>query len=54
MKGKTMLVDRKTINISGKTYDDLTDIGRKDETYDDIVARIVKYYKEHAKRDNGR
>lgn len=56
MKARTALVEtgRKTVNISNKTYEDLTALGRMNETYDDVIARLIKYYKDHARRDNGR
>jgi hypothetical protein len=42
----------KTLNLTRKTYGDLTEIGRKGETYDDIVARLVKYYRKEQTRQS--
>ena len=38
-----------TIRISITTKDELTEIGKKGETYDDIIRKIIKVYKEVVK-----
>lgn len=39
----------KQIKLSDKTYSRLTDMGKKNETYDDIVARILDELEESKK-----
>lgn len=34
----------KQIKLSDKTYERLTNIGKKNETYDDIVSRLLDMY----------
>ena len=35
----------KQIKLRDETYDELTAIGHKNETYDDIVKRLLELYK---------
>ena len=39
--------DETTIRISKKTKELLDSIGRKPESYDDIVRNIAEFYKKH-------
>lgn len=36
-----------TIQLSPATRDLLKTVGRKDETYDDLINRLVNFYKRH-------
>ena len=36
-----------TIKVKKETREQLASIGRKGETYEDIIQRLLKYYKEH-------
>ena len=38
MKGKT------NIQVSRETRDRLAELGRKDDTYDDIIRRLIEFY----------
>jgi len=40
----------KQIKLQDETYDELTSIGRKNETYDDIVRRLLDVYKRSIKK----
>jgi hypothetical protein len=35
------------IRISKKHYKELTDLGKKNETYDQIIGRLIRFYKQH-------
>lgn len=37
--------NRHTITLNGLAFDRLKEIGRFDETYSDLVLRLVEYYK---------
>jgi pyruvate-formate lyase len=37
----------KTISVHKKTHKEIASYGNKDETFDDILKRILKVYKEH-------
>jgi hypothetical protein len=36
------------IKVSDKTYDWLTNQGKKSETYDDIIWRLIEHYQKSA------
>jgi len=40
--GKAILTDQTTIRISTSTREDLKRLGFKDETYEDILRRLIK------------
>ena|GEM_PF-4183063 len=40
----------KQIKLQDDTYEELTSIGRKSETYDDIVKRLLDVYKRSIKK----
>ena len=40
----------KQIKLRDDTYDELTSIGHKNETYDDIVRRLLDVYKRSVKK----
>lgn len=40
-------VKKTTIQVLTTTRDFLKSVGRKDETYDDLITRIVAFYIEH-------
>jgi len=42
-----------TIRISRKTKQLLDSIGKKPESYDDIVRNAAEYYKKHKVKNNG-
>ena len=37
------------IQISRETHRELSEIGKKGQSYDDIVQQLLQYYKEHQK-----
>jgi predicted CopG family antitoxin len=37
----------KQIKLNDDVYEALTDIGRKNETYNDVVKRLLEFYKKH-------
>jgi len=39
-----------TIKISNKTRDKLASVGKKGETYNDIIERLVDFYLERVKK----
>lgn len=39
-----MAEERKQIKVRKSTYDRLTDLGRKNETYDEIISRLLESY----------
>lgn len=39
-----------TIRVKVKTRDDLAVLGNKDDTFDDIIRRLIESYKKEAKR----
>ena len=45
---ETMTEGRKTISISNDTYKNLAKLGDLSETFDDVIARLIK---EHNDRD---
>jgi predicted CopG family antitoxin len=47
---KTNLEMPKQIKLNDDVYEELTDIGRKNETYSDIVKRLLEFYKKHSSR----
>jgi predicted CopG family antitoxin len=36
----------KTIKLSEETHSELNSVGYRGESFDDIVARLIKFYKE--------
>ena len=38
----TMTEGRKTISINNDTYNDLAKLGNLSETFDDVIARLIK------------
>jgi len=44
------LDDVTTIKITRKTRGRLADIGRKNETYDIIISRLIDFYKKNSVR----
>jgi len=40
----------KTIRLKDETYWELVEIGKKNETFDDIVRRLIECYKKHTGR----
>ena len=40
----------KQVKLRDDTYDELTALGRKNETYDDIVRRLLDVYKKSLKK----
>jgi predicted CopG family antitoxin len=41
--------ESKLIKIKKQTYDELTTLGKKNETYDDIIQRLIRAFKENNK-----
>lgn len=35
----------KQVRLSDKTYDELTELGKKRETYDEIIWKLIQSYK---------
>jgi predicted CopG family antitoxin len=48
---ETMTEGRKTISISNETYKNLAKLGDLSETFDDVIARLIK---EHNDRERKR
>ena len=46
---KSILSMVKTIKLSEETHAGLNSVGYRGESFDDIVARLIKFYKEHSK-----
>jgi hypothetical protein len=44
--GKHMVEDRTTVELEKKTRDKLKDLGKKGETYDELLNRLIDFYKE--------
>ncbi|MDR4490835.1 MAG: hypothetical protein R2685_08030 [Candidatus Nitrosocosmicus sp.] len=42
--------ETKLIKIKKQTYDELTNLGKKNETYDDIIQNLIRVYKENYNR----
>ena len=42
-----MSSDRTTIQLSRDTRDKLADLGKKGDSYEDIILNLIKYYEEH-------
>ncbi|MGH9984429.1 MAG: DUF7557 family protein [Nitrososphaeraceae archaeon] len=40
----------KQVKLSDETYRELTELGKKNETYDGIVKRLIDSYKKSLKR----
>jgi predicted CopG family antitoxin len=40
----------KQIKVQDDTYKELTELGKKNETFDDIIKKCVKAYKEKTSR----
>ncbi|MFA4860667.1 hypothetical protein [Methanoregula sp.] len=38
-----------TIKIQTETRDKLADLGKKSESYDTILNRLIEFYREHSK-----
>jgi hypothetical protein len=45
--GTTVEAKCTTIQLLIGTRDDLKSLGRKGETYDDVIQRLIKIYREH-------
>ena len=45
-----MLQKLKQIKIKDETYDELKQLGKMQETSDDVIRRILEHYKRTAKR----
>ena len=39
------MTEYKSLNVKPETYTELTRIGRKGESYDDIIQRLIKNHK---------
>jgi len=39
------LINKTTLSVSKETKEELNKIGRKGETYDEIIQRLIKVYK---------
>ena len=39
--------DVTTIKITRKTRGRLADVGRKSETYDDVISRLIEFYRKN-------
>jgi predicted CopG family antitoxin len=50
MSTRTVVVGRKNISISDATHAELNKLGVRGESFDDIIRRLIKHYKEHVKR----
>jgi predicted CopG family antitoxin len=37
----------KQIKVKDETYEELTDLGKKNQTYDDVIRMLIKFYKDH-------
>lgn len=37
--------DTKQVRLNEKTYEQLTDLGKKRETYDEIIWKLIQCYK---------
>jgi len=40
----------KTVRLKDETYEELVKIGKKNETFDDIIRRLLECYKKHTDR----
>lgn len=40
-----------TIKLDSKTRDQLADLGKKNESYDTILLRLIKHYKENPPKE---
>ncbi|MDD5143498.1 hypothetical protein [Methanoregula sp.] len=40
-----------TIKIQTETRDKIADLGKKSESYDTILNRLIDFYREHAKKE---
>ena len=47
---KGMLSMVKTIKLSEETHSELNSVGYRGESFDDIVARLIKFYKENSEK----
>jgi hypothetical protein len=50
MSNNVTPVAKTTIQLEEETRDRLKDFGKKGESYDDIVIRLMKFYKENSKK----
>jgi len=41
--------DKTTMVVSRKVRDDLAALGAKNDSFDEILRRLIKFYKEHVK-----
>jgi predicted CopG family antitoxin len=39
-----------TIKVSTETRDELTKLGRMDDSYDSVIKRLLKHYKDNVQR----
>jgi predicted CopG family antitoxin len=49
MSTKTVVVGRKNISISDETHAELNKIGVRGESFDDIIRKCIKAYKDKNK-----
>jgi len=51
-----VVVDIITVKLSKKTRDKLAELGRKNETYENIIVRFMEFYPSNSqgKRNSGR
>lgn len=46
------LGDITTIKVKKKTREQLAELGTKKETYDDIIQRLIQFYKKNSRGGN--
>lgn len=46
MSTKTVVAGRKNISISDETHTELNDLGKRGESFDDIIKKLIKAYEE--------
>jgi hypothetical protein len=49
MTASVSTVGKTSIQLEEETRDELKDMGKKGESYDDIIVRLMKFYKQHSK-----
>lgn len=45
MSETEMITNNKQVRLNEKTYDELTELGKKRETYDEIIWKLIQTYK---------
>ena len=50
MSTRTVVVGRKNISISDETHAELNRLGKRGESFDDIIKKCIKVYKDSSKK----